>query len=107
MSSPVVVVRNVLSDASTAVNSEPVRVAGQPFSVQSVAPGAFVAIEGSNDGETWTVLTDIENNALGSTSQSFQEEVKEQPQWARLVIATDASAPRLYRCIFHIRKDNT
>ncbi len=108
MSSPAVVVRNVLSSASAAVNSEPVRIAGQKFSVQTVAPDAFVAIQISNDGETWVVATNIENTSLGSTDQTYgPEEVKEQPEWARLTIATDSGGPLLYRCIFHIRKDNT
>jgi hypothetical protein len=75
--------------------------------VQTVAPGAFVAIQISNDGNTWVVATNIENTSLGSTDQTYgPEEVKETPEWARLSIATDASGPRLYRCLFHIRKSN-
>ena len=108
MSSPYVVVRNVLSSASAAVNSEPVRVAGQPFSVQIAGPAAFSAVQISNDGESWAVATNIENSDIGSTITSLaQEEVKERPEWARYVVATDSSAVRLYRCLFHIRKDNT
>ncbi len=108
MSSPYMVVRNVLSANGSTVNSEPVRIAGQSFSVQTVAPAAFVAIQISNDGETWVVATNIENTSLGSTDQTYgPEEVKETPEWARLSIASDSSAPRLYRCLFHIRKDNT
>ncbi len=108
MSAPYVVVRDVLSSTAATVNSEPVRVAGQPFSVQTVAPAAFVAIQISNDGNTWVVATNIENTSLGSTDQTYgPEEVKETPEWARLSIATDSSGPRLYRCLFHIRKSNT
>jgi hypothetical protein len=107
MSAPYVVVRDVLSSASAAVNSEPVRVAGQGFSFQTVSPGAFAAIQISNDGQTWVVSTNIENSDNGSTLQSTHDEVKERPEWARLTIATDASGPRLYRCYFHIRKDNS
>ena len=108
MSSPAVVVRNVLSSASAAVNSEPVRSAGQRVSVQTVAPDAFVAIEISNDGETWVVATNIENTGLGSTDQTFgPEEIKERSEWIRMTIATDSGGPLLYRCIFHLWKDNT
>lgn len=107
MASPYIVIRNVLSSASATVNSEPVRVAGQRFTVQTVAPGAFVAIQISNDGETWVVATNFENTSLGSTDQTYGPEiVKESPEWVRMSIATDASGPRLYRCLFHIRKDN-
>ena len=108
MSSPAVVVRNVLSVNGSAANSEPVRSAGQRVSVQTVAPDALVAIEISNDGETWVVATNIENTALGSTDQTYgPEEVKERSEWIRMSIASDGSAVRLYRCLFHLWKDNT
>ena len=97
------ITRDVTSSAANNVSSNPLRVAGQAFSFQSVAPAALVQIEGSNDGVTWTILTDLENVAL-STLQSVQEEVKERPEFVRFTVVTDAGGPQLYRVLFAIRK---
>ena len=108
MSSPVIVSRDVLSSTSAAVNSEPVRVAGQPFSIQAICPASLGGVYISNDGQTWVLATNVENTDIGATLASVaNEEVKERPEWARWTVATDSSGPRLYRCYFHIRKDNT
>jgi len=106
MSSAVVIVRDVTSVNGSTTSSTPVRVAGQLVGFQTVSPGALATIEISDDGQNWVTGTNLENADL-ATLQSVTEELKERPEWVRLSITSDASAPRLYRAFFHVKKDNS
>ena len=105
MSSAVVIARDVTSAVGAAVDSTPVRVAGQLVGFQSIAPSALVTIQISDDAQNWVTGTNLENVDL-ATLGSLTEELKERSEWVRVRVATDAGGPQLYRVLFHVKKDN-
>lgn len=98
------------SNAGAAVQGDPVRVAGMMLDIQFMLPIADLAgIEGSDDRATWHPLTDADgadiNGPTAAIAVDDYRTIREQPEWVRLIIATDAGgAGRVHRAILGVHK---
>ncbi len=97
----------VLSSASAAVNSKPVRVGGNPFDVQITEPSAatLTVIQVSSDKLTWEIASDVAATSLTGIGVSYHAGIRERAEWARVQIATDSSGPRNFRTMLLVHKE--
>jgi len=88
----------VVSSASAAVNSEPIRVAGQQVAVQLECPTSTLGVlQVSDDARLWFTgnrRQDPATTALTALAQDTRNELYERPEWVRCQVATDAGGPQ-------------
>lgn len=99
----------VTSAVGAAVVGDPLRVNGQALDVHFMAPVAnLIGLEGSNDRATWHPCTDADgadiNGPTAPIAVDDYREVRERPEWVRLICAADAGGARLFRAILGVHK---
>lgn len=99
----------ILSNAGAAVQGDPVRVAGHSLDIQFALPVAnLIGLEASNDRATWHPCTDSDgadiNGPTAAIGVDDYREVRERPEWVRLICAQDGGGPRAHRALLGVHK---
>lgn len=103
------ILMEVTSAAGNATLGDPVRVAGHLLDIQFALPVAdLVGLEGSNDRATWHPMTDADgadiNGPTAAIAVDDYRNVREQPEWVRLICAIDGGGARVHRAILGVHK---
>ncbi len=91
------------------VQGVPVRVNGQALDIHFALPVAdLIGVEGSNDRATWHPLTDADgadiNGPTAAIAVDDYREVRERPEWIRLICEPDVGGPRAHRALVGVHK---
>lgn len=90
-------------------SSPPLRVGGQACDVQFMIPvGNLTRIEISNDRATWHTATDADgadiDGALAALALDDYREIRERPEWIRMVCDADGGGPRNFRALIGVHR---
>lgn len=104
-----VIPAEINSAVGAAVAGHPIRVTGHSVDVQFACPVAnLIGLEISNDRATWHVPTDADgadiNGPTAAIAVDDYREMRERPEWVRLICAADGGGPRAFRALIGIHK---
>jgi len=96
------------SAAADPAFGHPIRVAGHALDIHMFQPAAnILGLQASNDRATWHEATDADGaditGAVGTAVDDYRE-VRERPEWIRLMTEADAGGPRAFRALIGVHK---
>lgn len=106
--------RTLLIEIASAIgqavaSSPPLKTHGQALDVQFAIPvGNLCRIEVSNDRATWHTATDADGADIDGTIAALAlddyREIRERPEWVRLVVNADAGGPRNFQALIGVHQ---
>ena len=95
----------ITSNNGADVNGAWIHVGGMSFDVQFHGPAALHRIEVSADKADADIATGADGAAVTALAAVYRE-VRERPEWARVVILNDAGGPRIFTAELMIHKED-